>query len=149
MLARMRWIFLFSCRRFCSGSQVRRCCWCCPTQTIKVAWIPLQKFNNYILVYHEDGNFGEYAHIRKDGSLVMPETQSAPMCHCLEGDVGFTSGPHLHFIVYLPGKKGKKMSRPFFAPRIIHRNIWWGRPYYRTKTIDKMKNPHFVPFMYL
>lgn len=94
-----------------------------------------EKFNNYILVYHEDGTFGEYAHIRKDGSLVMPgDSISAGCAIALSGDVGFTSGPHLHFIVYLPGKKGKKSVKTLFRTQNnTPEYLVEGASYYRTK----------------
>ena len=60
------------------------------------------KFNNYILIYHEDGTFAEYTHIKKDGSIVMPGDQIEKGQHIgYSGNVGWSTGPHLHFIVFL------------------------------------------------
>jgi len=61
------------------------------------------KFNNYILIYHEDGTFSQYAHIAKNGSKVKTgDFVQAGQLVCLSGNTGYSSGPHLHFAVYLP-----------------------------------------------
>jgi len=60
------------------------------------------KFNNYILVYHPDGTFAEYTHIKKDGSIVKPgDTIKIGQHIGYSGNVGWSTGPHLHFIVFL------------------------------------------------
>ena len=63
-----------------------------------------KKYNNYIIIYHSDGTFASYAHIQfngarvKEGDVVNPGDLIA-----LSGNVGYTTGPHLHFACYLPG----------------------------------------------
>ncbi len=60
------------------------------------------KFNNYILVYHSDGTFAEYTHIKKDGAKVKPGDTVKKGQHIgYSGNVGWSTGPHLHFIVFL------------------------------------------------
>ncbi|WP_108802403.1 M23 family metallopeptidase [Aquimarina sp. Aq107] len=60
------------------------------------------KFNNYILVYHSDGTFAEYTHIKKNGSKVTPGEVIKKGQHIgYSGNVGWSTGPHLHFIVFL------------------------------------------------
>ncbi|MDH7444970.1 M23 family metallopeptidase [Aquimarina sp. 2201CG14-23] len=60
------------------------------------------KYNNYILVYHSDGTFAEYTHIKKDGAIVQPGDQIKVGQHIgYSGNVGWSTGPHLHFIVFL------------------------------------------------
>ncbi|WP_299442376.1 M23 family metallopeptidase [uncultured Aquimarina sp.] len=60
------------------------------------------KFNNYILVFHSDGTFAEYTHIKKNGSKVKPGDTVKKGQHIgYSGNVGWSTGPHLHFIVFL------------------------------------------------
>ncbi|SHJ59734.1 M23 family metallopeptidase [Aquimarina spongiae] len=59
------------------------------------------KFNNYILVYHSDGTFAEYTHIKKNGSVVkVGDKIKQGQFIGYSGDVGWATGPHLHFVVF-------------------------------------------------
>lgn len=59
------------------------------------------EYNNYLIIYHEDGSFSEYAHIKKNGAAVrIGEQVKAGQLIAYSGNVGFTSGPHLHLLVY-------------------------------------------------
>jgi murein DD-endopeptidase MepM/ murein hydrolase activator NlpD len=67
------------------------------------------QYNNYILIYHDDGTFAEYTHIKKEGSLVeIGDQVEIGQIIALSGNVGFSSGPHLHFSVFLGHLKEKK-----------------------------------------
>ncbi len=58
---------------------------------------------NVVLIQHEDGTIGEYAHLRKGGSLVQPGQNVRTGQHIgYSGDVGYSDGPHLHFGVWRP-----------------------------------------------
>ncbi|MBP2832202.1 M23 family metallopeptidase [Aquimarina sp. U1-2] len=60
------------------------------------------KHNNYILIYHNDGTFAEYAHLKKGGARVHRGDQiKIGQFIGYSGDVGWATGPHLHFIVFL------------------------------------------------
>ncbi|MCO6462010.1 MAG: M23 family metallopeptidase [Saprospiraceae bacterium] len=73
------------------------------------------KYNNYVLIYHADGSVADYAHIMKNGSLVNEgDTVKVGQPIALSGDVGYTSGPHLHFEVFTQTKSGQKTIRTKF-----------------------------------
>ncbi|HTL59940.1 MAG TPA: M23 family metallopeptidase [Candidatus Limnocylindrales bacterium] len=59
------------------------------------------RFNNYILIRHEDGTLAHYCHLKKGGAVVKVGQQVAAgelIAH--SGNTGFSSGPHLHFSVF-------------------------------------------------
>lgn len=67
------------------------------------------KFNNYILVHHSDGTFAEYTHIKKNGSKVQPGDQiQLGQLIGYSGNVGWSTGPHLHFIVFIQRLKKRE-----------------------------------------
>lgn len=56
---------------------------------------------NTITVYHEDGTFADYAHLKKRGSKVkVGDEIMAGQVIGYSGNTGYSSGPHLHFEVY-------------------------------------------------
>lgn len=66
---------------------------------------------NYILVQHDDGSFGNYVHLKANGSLVVPGEQIKAGQHIgYSGNTGRSSGPHLHFDVRIPQEDGKMQS---------------------------------------
>ena len=59
------------------------------------------KFNNYITIYHDDGTFADYVHLKVNGALVNVGDKVEQGQHIgYSGKTGWTTGPHLHFIVY-------------------------------------------------
>ncbi|MHA7060008.1 M23 family metallopeptidase [Aquimarina sp. M1] len=73
------------------------------------------KFNNYILVYHSDGTFAEYTHIKKNGSKVQPGDIIKKGQHIgFSGNIGWSTGPHLHFIVFLQRFNDRETLRTKF-----------------------------------
>ena len=81
-----------------------------------------QKFNNYILVYHADGTFAVYNHIRFNGAAVRQgdKINKGDMI-AYSGKTGWASGPHLHFECYLPLLQDRRTIRTIF--RIEHGSI--------------------------
>ena len=70
---------------------------------------------NKITILHEDGTMADYAHLKKKGALVKVGDQvNKGEVIGLSGNTGYTSGPHLHFEVYLPGKGNLKSVRTKF-----------------------------------
>lgn len=60
-----------------------------------------QNSGNYITIYHEDGTFANYFHLKKGGVKVKNgETVEAGQLIGQSGSTGWSSGPHLHFEVF-------------------------------------------------
>jgi murein DD-endopeptidase MepM/ murein hydrolase activator NlpD len=59
------------------------------------------KFNNYVLIRHDDGTLGHYCHLQKGGVCVHPGDRVVTgQIIAKSGNTGFSSGPHLHFCVF-------------------------------------------------
>lgn len=70
------------------------------------------KYNNYIRIYHSDGTFAEYTHIQKRSTEVkVGDIVEAGQVIAKCGKVGWATGPHLHFEVYLL-RMDKKITVP-------------------------------------
>lgn len=73
------------------------------------------QFNNYILVYHQDGTFAEYTHIKQNGSLVKKgDVIKEGQIIAKSGNVGWSNGPHLHFVVFLQRLKDRETLKTKF-----------------------------------
>jgi murein DD-endopeptidase MepM/ murein hydrolase activator NlpD len=60
-----------------------------------------QDFANEVVILHDDGTFGEYAHLRTNGALVdLGQTVVTGQLIGESGTTGFANGPHLHFSVF-------------------------------------------------
>lgn len=61
-----------------------------------------KEFNNFIMIYHADGTFAEYAHLKKNGATVE-EGDKVQIGEEIgySGNTGWSSGPHLHLSVFL------------------------------------------------
>jgi len=68
---------------------------------------------NFIRILHDDGTMALYAHLREEGVLVrVGQRVRAGQQIGLSGNTGFTTGPHLHFVVQV--NRGMKLeSLPF------------------------------------
>jgi murein DD-endopeptidase MepM/ murein hydrolase activator NlpD len=68
-----------------------------------------KQYGNYIQIYHRDGTFAEYIHLRKDGARVRPGdyVQKGDVIG-YSGNTGWSSGPHLHFDCFLAGWESRK-----------------------------------------
>lgn len=77
---------------------------------------PTEKYNkhgNYVLIYHSDGTFADYVHLKRNGALVeVNDVVKAGDVIGLSGNTGRSSGPHLHFSVSKPTVRGKRVSIP-------------------------------------
>jgi len=101
----------------------------CPSQEC-------EKYNNVLLVYHSDGTFAKYAHIQKNGALVeVGDEVEIGQPIAKSGNVGWSTGPHLHFEVYLQGLKEQRTVKTNFKiddgsdERILVQNQRYHRDY--------------------
>ena len=88
---------------------------------------------NLITVRHADGTYGEYVHLDPGGILVKEGEQilaGQPLAR--SGSTGFTSEPHLHFMVWKATSNGRFETLPIrfddgtqegFVPR---QDLWYG-----------------------
>ena len=59
------------------------------------------KFNNKIVILHNDGTFAEYVHLKQNGSAVkIGEDILQGQLIGYSGNTGWSEGPHLHFSVF-------------------------------------------------
>ncbi len=72
-------------------------------------------FNNYILIYHNDGTFSTYVHLKQNGSLVKEgDTVKENDLIGYSGDTGWANGPHLHFMVFIQRIDSRETIRTKF-----------------------------------
>lgn len=68
---------------------------------------------NYVVIEHNDGTFAEYAHLSRNGVFVsLGQKVYESQVIGLSGNTGYSSGPHLHFMVVKANKDGTTESVP-------------------------------------
>lgn len=73
------------------------------------------KYNNYIVIFQPDGTFAKYVHIKQNSSKVkIGDSIKKGQVIAESGNVGFSTGPHLHFEVYLQKLKSSKSLKTKF-----------------------------------
>ena len=114
------------------------------------------EYGNHIAIYHQDGTFASYAHIKKNGAKVkVGQRVKAGQLIALSGNTGQSSGPHLHFEVYRLNATGTSQSLPthFYhhdgsiISNLIQGNSYYathpGKPSYPVVLGDKLTNQDF------
>ncbi|WP_317206375.1 M23 family metallopeptidase [Chryseobacterium sp. MFBS3-17] len=75
--------------------------------------ISCAKFNNRILIQHEDGTFADYAHLKQNGvSVKKGDFVSRGQLIGYSGNTGYSNGPHLHFSVFINRIDGSRTYLP-------------------------------------
>jgi hypothetical protein len=71
------------------------------------------RYNNYVLIRHDDGTLGHYCHLQK-GSCLVKVGQKVSVGNAIahSGNTGFSSGPHLHFCVFKTRDGRERISIP-------------------------------------
>lgn len=65
------------------------------------------QYGNYIVIAHNDGTFAEYVHLKQGGNIVSAgDRVAAGDVIGLSGNTGFSTSPHLHFMVVKPERIG-------------------------------------------
>ena len=66
-------------------------------------------YGNYISILHSDGTIAQYYHLQQNGAQVkVGDSITKGQLIALSGNTGWSSGPHLHFVTYLPSVTGDK-----------------------------------------
>jgi len=73
----------------------------------------LKEQTNEIFLRHDDGTIGEYLHLLKGGIKVQTgDRVRAGQLVAVSGNSGYTSGPHLHFMVFRARDSRSRESLP-------------------------------------
>lgn len=76
--------------------------------------LDLKDKGNQVTIAHEDGTLSRYLHLKTDGALVeLGQWVNSGDLIGLSGNIGYTSGPHLHFDVSRPGRDLVTQTIPF------------------------------------
>jgi murein DD-endopeptidase MepM/ murein hydrolase activator NlpD len=87
---------------------------------------------NYIMIRHSDGTYGSYQHLQQNGVLVrLGQMVSAGDAIGLSGNTGMSTGPHLHFEVFVPidSKNAKTIPVRFQTTTGIQERLQQGCTY--------------------
>lgn len=73
---------------------------------------------NYVMIFHDDGSFAQYAHLKLNGVIVRRgQRVKAREVIGYSGNTGYSRGPHLHFAVHMPTRHGSETIPTRFRDR--------------------------------
>lgn len=87
---------------------------------------------NYVMIRHSDGTYGCYEHLKQNGVLVrLGQMVSAGDAIGLSGNTGMSTGPHLHFEVFVPvdSKNAKTIPVRFQTTTGVQERLLQGTTY--------------------
>lgn len=85
---------------------------------------------NKIIVLHDDGTFASYVHLDYNGALVeVGDSIKVGQAIGISGLTGFTTKPHLHFVVH----EARSKSVPIYFKGIGRKKLKSGKRYRRKK----------------
>ncbi len=91
--------------------------WVCAAWSGKVVglrYVPDAKDDsNYVRILHDTGQIGDYQHL-KAVKVSLGQRVKLGECFAKVGVNGYTTGPHLHFAILVPNKRGTLVSIPFY-----------------------------------
>lgn len=94
------------------------------------AGLSMEKYGgraNFIRILHDDGTMALYAHLREGGAHVrVGQRVRAGQTIGLSGNTGFTTGPHLHFVVQV--NRGMRLESLPFRMRGPHGALRFSLP---------------------
>ncbi len=67
---------------------------------------------NYVTIMHSDGTFAQYYHLKENGVKVnLGDQVKKGDVIALSGNTGWSNGPHLHFVCYIPNLAEEKLMK--------------------------------------
>ncbi|WP_445720543.1 M23 family metallopeptidase [Flavobacterium sp.] len=73
------------------------------------------KYNNTIIIYHSDGTFAEYTHLKQKGAIVKVGDQiTKGQIIGYSGNVGWSSVAHLHLVIFKQGLENRETLKTKF-----------------------------------
>jgi murein DD-endopeptidase MepM/ murein hydrolase activator NlpD len=87
-------------------------------------------YANYITIEHDDGTTASYVHLHYNGVLVENgEIVERGQAIGISGLTGFTTTPHVHFVVHTPTKKYGNVSIPIEFEGYVGKKLRTGYSY--------------------
>lgn len=73
------------------------------------------QYNNFMIISHNDGTYADYAHLKKNGALAeLGDEVAVGDLIANSGNTGWTTGPHLHLVIFVPAVNKRKTIPTLF-----------------------------------
>ncbi|EDP94244.1 M23 family metallopeptidase [Kordia algicida OT-1] len=91
-------------------------------------------FANYIIIQHDDGTTAAYYHLKFEGVLIEKgDLVKRGQAIGISGMTGFTTTPHLHFVVHTTSEEKGNISVPIQFEGYVGKKFRKGKKYKRRK----------------